>query len=114
MSDERHDAGPYDREIDAALAWVHEQGGALYPFNPFSPSGDHWCALAAVVEWYHKYRDTIVALHQWHERHRQWYEATDPGTVRPKQFDAAHYEMAAAWQRVVKTLESAEKEHIRQ
>lgn len=111
MKDERRDAGPYDREIDAALAWVHAQGGARYPFNPFSPSGDHWCALAAVVEWYQRHRDVIAALDEWYARHREWYAATTPGQplTNPKAFDKAHYEMAAAWQRVVKALESVEK-----
>lgn len=72
---------------------------------------DYACALAAVVEWYHRQRDVIAALDEWHARHLAWYEATTPGQplTNPKAFDQAHYEMAAAWQRVVKALEARDR-----
>lgn len=51
----------------------------------------------------------LAALDEWYARHLAWYEATDPHSVTPTRFDSAHYEMAAAWQRVVRALESAKQ-----
>lgn len=55
-------------------------------------------------------RAILDLLYAWHERHWDWYECCDPATMSPKQFDVAHYEMAAAWLRVVKALDARRRE----
>lgn len=102
----RNDAGPSDREIEAAMRWVAEQAGPLGPLNLAS---NHQCAIAAVIDWYERNRDVVAALEAWHARHREWYALTDPTVPTPEGFFEAHTAMAAAWGRVVKVLEARDR-----
>lgn len=59
-------AGPTDRELEAAVAWVWAQG----PLDPLSAVSNHQCALAALLEWYLRHRDAAeigaTSAERWH------------------------------------------------
>lgn len=100
----RRDAGPNDREIEAAVMWV-------WGFDPdrFDYAiGDHQCAVAAVAEWYFANRGELAALREkckptsppyllcmWHAD----FDDTCPWCLRHRLaiLEAAARDLLAAW-----------------